>query len=186
MISSTSPRNPIRVWTHRVRMASYIVTVFVFLACLFISRQMSLAQGTGTPSGAAGGTSPVAPSPKSSAADDSLLEIVFSGGILGILIMVTLIALSVVAVYLVFDQAMGLRKKDLLPADLVEGVKQLLTQGKLKEADQLCRDRPCPLSFVLASGISEIEFGWPAVERRSRIRRQSKPLDCIVSWSTCL
>jgi biopolymer transport protein ExbB len=136
----------------------------VFIACLLVSKRMSFAQGTQNAAGGAA-VAPAVASPKPSPTEDSILEIVFSGGILGILIMVTLIALSVVAVYLVFDQAMGLRKKDLLPSDLVEGVKQLLTQGKLKEADQLCRERPCPLSFVLASGISEIEFGWPAVEK---------------------
>lgn len=62
-------------------------------------------------------------------------------------------------------QAMALRKKDLVPAELVENVRQLLAHGKLKDADQACRERPCPLSFVLVSGISEIEYGWPAVEK---------------------
>jgi biopolymer transport protein ExbB len=102
---------------------------------------------------------------KPQAADDTFLEIVFSGGIMGIGIMVLLILLSIVAVYLVIDQAMGLRKKELVPPDIVEGVRTLLAQGKLKEADQMCRDRPCPLTFVLVSGISEIEYGWPAVEK---------------------
>jgi biopolymer transport protein ExbB len=102
---------------------------------------------------------------KPDASNDTLLEIIFSGGIFGILIMVSLIALSVLTVYLVFDQAMGLRKKDMVPNDLVETVRQHLAQGKLKEADQACRERPCPLSFVIASGISEVEFGWPAVEK---------------------
>lgn len=105
------------------------------------------------------------PSAPKSASQDSLFEIIFSGGFMGILIMIVLIVLSVVAVYLIFDQAMGLRRKDLLPNDLIESVRQLLAQGKLKEADQLCRERPCPLSFVLVSGMAEIEFGWPAVEK---------------------
>ncbi|MCU0712230.1 MAG: MotA/TolQ/ExbB proton channel family protein [Pirellula sp.] len=96
---------------------------------------------------------------------DSIWSVIFSGGILGILIMSTLIALSVLAAYLVFDQAMGLRKKDLVPNDLVENVRTLLAQGKLKEADQACRERPCPLSFVIVSGIAEVEYGWPAVEK---------------------
>jgi biopolymer transport protein ExbB len=99
------------------------------------------------------------------AADDTFLEIVFSGGVMGIGIMVLLILLSITAVYLVVDQAIALRKKELVPRDVVESVRALLAQGKLKEADQLCRDRPCPLTFVLVSGISEIEYGWPAVEK---------------------
>jgi biopolymer transport protein ExbB len=103
--------------------------------------------------------------PAASAADDTFLEIIFSGGILGIGIMVVLILLSIVAVYLIVDQVLGLKRRDLLPGELAENVRQLLAQGKLKDADQACRERPCPLSFVLASGIAEIEFGWPAVEK---------------------
>lgn len=105
------------------------------------------------------------PPPVNSTADDTIFEIVFSGGILGIGIMVVLILLSIVAVYLIVDQMLGLKRKELLPNDLIESVRQLLSQGKLKDADQACRDRPCPLSFVLSSGIGEIEFGWPAVEK---------------------
>ena len=98
-------------------------------------------------------------------ATESIWSVIFSGGILGMLIMSILIALSVLAAYLVFDQAMGLRRADLVPNDLVENVRSLLAQGKLKEADQLCRERPCPLSFVIVSGIAEVEYGWPAVEK---------------------
>jgi biopolymer transport protein ExbB len=105
------------------------------------------------------------PPPVNNAADDTFLEIVFSGGPLGIGIMIVLILLSLIAVYLIVDQMLGLRRKDLVPNELIENVRQLLAQGKLKDADQACRDRPCPLSFVLASGIAEIEFGWPAVEK---------------------
>ncbi|MCU0708563.1 MAG: MotA/TolQ/ExbB proton channel family protein [Pirellula sp.] len=114
-------------------------------------------------------SNPMAPdanaAPAASAADDTFLEIIFSGGILGIGIMVVLILLSIVAVYLIVDQVLGLKRRDLLPGELAENVRQLLAQGKLKDADQACRERPCPLSFVLASGIAEIEFGWPAVEK---------------------
>jgi biopolymer transport protein ExbB len=103
--------------------------------------------------------------PAANAADDTFLEIIFSGGVLGIGIMVVLILLSIVAVYLIVDQILGLKRRDLLPGELAENVRQLLAQGKLKDADQACREKPCPLSFVLASGIAEIEFGWPAVEK---------------------
>ncbi len=115
------------------------------------------------------GANPPALSPTASqtntASDDTFFEIIFSGGVMGVGIMFLLILMSILAVYLVVDQALALRKKELVPADLVENVRQLLAQGKLKEADQTCRDRPCPLSFVLQSGISEIEYGWPAVEK---------------------
>jgi biopolymer transport protein ExbB len=106
--------------------------------------------------------SPVSPTP---GADETFFSIVFSGGVFGIAIMLALIGLSLVTVYLIVDQALTLRRRDILPAEVAEAVRQLLAQGRLKEADQLCRDKPSPLAFVLASGIAEIEFGWPAVEK---------------------
>ncbi|MBM3966401.1 MAG: MotA/TolQ/ExbB proton channel family protein [Planctomycetes bacterium] len=129
--------------------------------------QPSVAQPTSVPPNAATPNAvPVASPPKDSgAADDTLFEIIFSGGILGIGIMLALILMSIVAMYLIVDQMLSLKRKDLIPADLSENVRQLLSQGKLKDADQACRERPCPLSFVLISGIAEIEFGWPAVEK---------------------
>ena len=129
------------------------------LLLLIMTTHRLEAQGANPPS-----TSPTASQPNT-ATDDTLFEIIFSGGVMGIGIMILLILLSILAVYLVVDQALALRKKELVPADVVENVRQLLAQGKLKEADQTCRDRPCPLSFVLQSGISEIEYGWPAVEK---------------------
>jgi biopolymer transport protein ExbB len=97
--------------------------------------------------------------------EESLFNIIFSGGPLGIGIMVVLIALSIIAVYLIFDQWLTLRRKDLIPTTLNENVKQMLSQGKLKDADGLCRSQPSPMAYVLASGIAEIEYGWPAVEK---------------------
>ncbi len=107
----------------------------------------------------------VAVAKTSSAQNDTFLSIVFSGGILGIGIMLALIALSLITVYLIVDQALTLRRKDILPNDFAESIRQMLIQGRLKEADQLCRDKPSPLAFIIASGIAEVEFGWPAVEK---------------------
>ncbi len=98
-------------------------------------------------------------------AEESLFNIIFSGGFLGVAIMVVLIALSLVAVYLIFDQWLTLRRKDLIPTDLSENVRQLLAQGKLKDADGICRSQPSPMAYILSSGIAEIEFGWPAIEK---------------------
>lgn len=126
----------------------------------------SIASTTMAQAPAAGGqASPVSSAKPSDASDDTLFEIIFSGGPLGVAIMIALIVMSILAVYLIIDQWLTLRRKDLLPADLNENVRQLLAQGKLKDADQACRNQPCPLSYVLASGIAEIEYGWPAVEK---------------------
>lgn len=92
-------------------------------------------------------------------------QIIFSGGIVGIIMMLALIVLSLIAVYFIIEHVLTLRRKDHLPEGLGENVRQLLQAGKVAEAQQLCKQNPSFLSFVLLHGISELDFGWPAVEK---------------------
>lgn len=93
------------------------------------------------------------------------LEIVFSGGIVGICIMITLILLSMLTAYLVFEQMMTLRKKEIIPDGLAEQVRQLIAAGKIKEAEQLCRAQPSPFSYILVNGLAEADLGWAGAEK---------------------
>lgn len=96
---------------------------------------------------------------------DSFFEIVFSGGPLGVFIMLVLIGLSILAVYLVTEQFLRLRKPLILPEGLADQVRQSVTAGRLGEADEICRNRPSVLAFVLRQGLAEAEGGWSAVEK---------------------
>lgn len=91
--------------------------------------------------------------------------IIFSGGIVGALIMLFLFALSITAAYLVFDHLITVRRKDLMPEGLNDRVRNSLVAGKLDEAERACHEQPSMLSFVLLHGISELEFGWTSVEK---------------------
>jgi len=166
--ASTAVTTPTTTTENGRKRSHHLVLAITIALCLCLPKILSDPVAAQGPPAVAAQPNPVAstPQPKGkTAADESFFEIVFSGGIMGISIMIVLILLSIISFYLVVDQALSLRKKELVPADLAETVRQLLAQGKLKEADQACRDKPCPLSFVLVSGISEIEFGWPAVEK---------------------
>ncbi|MEM9643407.1 MAG: MotA/TolQ/ExbB proton channel family protein [Planctomycetota bacterium] len=99
------------------------------------------------------------------AASDGLLDIILSGGIFGLLILLVLFALSISAAYLVFDQVMTLRRKEVIPDGVGDAVRQALWTGRLPEADAACRRSPSGLSVVLLSGLSELEFGWHEVEK---------------------
>jgi len=92
-------------------------------------------------------------------------EIVFSGGIVGISIMISLILLSMLTAYLVFEQLMTLRKKEIIPEGLPEQVRQLVAAGKIKEAEQLCRNQPSPFSYILVNGLAESDLGWTGAEK---------------------
>lgn len=98
-------------------------------------------------------------------AQNGFFQILFSGGPIGILIILLLLALSLTAAYLIFDHLINLRRKDIIPDGLGEQVRSSLQAGRVGEAEQACRDAPSLLSFVMLHGISELEFGWAAVEK---------------------
>jgi biopolymer transport protein ExbB len=94
-----------------------------------------------------------------------LWEILFSGGIVGTFIMIVLFSLSIAVVYLIVDQAMTLRRNDVVPDGMSEAVRQSLLTGRIPEADAACRRTPSVLSFVLLSGLAEMDLGWQEVEK---------------------
>ena len=99
------------------------------------------------------------------AAPSGFLSILFSGGIVGAIMVVLLLALSVTSAYLIFDHLMTIRRTDLMPEGLSEQVRQCLMSGDVSAAQEACNSRPSFLSFVLMHGMSELEFGWNAVEK---------------------
>src|SRR6056297_734445 len=99
------------------------------------------------------------------ATQSSLFDIIFSGGWIGLTILLLLFALSVSAAYLVFDQVMTLRRGEILPQTLADTVRQALLTGRVADADAACRREPSVLSFALLSGLAEIDFGWREVEK---------------------
>ncbi len=92
-------------------------------------------------------------------------DVVLSGNWFGIAILVVLVLLSMLAVYLIVEQILTLRRREVMPEGLAEEVRQFLAAGRLKDADAKCRQHPSPLAFVLLSGLSEIDFGWQSIEK---------------------
>ena len=84
---------------------------------------------------------------------EGFFDIVFAGGWIGALIMLLLLALSITAAYLVIDHLLTIRRSEIMPDGLSEQVRQLLSNGQLTEADQICRSNPSFLSFVLLNGL---------------------------------
>ena len=98
-------------------------------------------------------------------ATKGLLDIIFSGGLTGLAILILLLGLSLTAVYLVVDHILTLRASEIMPVELGVQLRELLSNGKYREADAVCRETPCFLSFVISHGLGELEGGWSAVEK---------------------
>lgn len=112
----------------------------------------------------------VAMSPISSRAQDGTpaagpFEIIFSGGIFGLLIILLLLALSLSAAYLIFEQILTLRRTELMPEDLQHRIREHISKGEIQQVDALCRNEPNVLSFVVQHGLSEVDGGWTAIEK---------------------
>lgn len=133
------------------------------------AQQAGGAAADGSAAGAAPSTTADALTSETPAAAEQaprgFFSIVFSGGWVGALIILALFGLSLTAAYLVFEQAMTLRRRELMPDGLGERVRQLIVAGRVQEADQACRAAPSFLSFVLVTALQEIDGGWPAVEK---------------------
>ena len=71
----------------------------------------------------------------SSPAPQGLFDIVFAGGPLGVAIMLVLFGLSLTAVYLIIEQMLTLRRKELMPEKMAEHVRALTAERKIKEAN---------------------------------------------------
>lgn len=94
-----------------------------------------------------------------------LFDIIFSGGWTGFAIVLFLLALSMTAAYLVFEHLMTIRAKELMPEGLADEVRELVTGGRVAEAEAACKKQPSFLSYVLLNGISELDGNWGAVEK---------------------
>lgn len=109
----------------------------------------------------AAGRSPVA----EKSAPEGFLDIVFSGGFTGFLIVMLLLVLSIGMVALIIEHLLSIRARVLMPPGLAENVQKQLLAGNAAGADEVCREHPSFLAFVLQAGIAETDGGWSAVEK---------------------
>jgi biopolymer transport protein ExbB len=92
-------------------------------------------------------------------------EILFSGGPIGVAIMLVLIGLSLTAAYLVFENMLSIRRTHIAPDGLSDQVRALVASGRISEAVQLCQANGSYLAWVMQYGLSEVDGGWPEIEK---------------------
>ncbi len=91
----------------------------------------------------------------------SLKDVLDAGGTIGYLI----IALSIVMVALIVQLLLLLRRGAMMPHGLAEDVHERLVQGKVGEAEEVCRHHPSVLARMLSAGLAEVRIGYEAVEK---------------------
>jgi biopolymer transport protein ExbB len=84
-----------------------------------------------------------------------------AGGVIGYVILL----LSLVAVALMIEYALSIRRITLMPPGFADEVFKLLTQGQANAALQKCQNDPSALAQVLHAGMTQYEFGWESIEK---------------------
>jgi len=98
-------------------------------------------------------------------APQGFFQILFSGGPIGVAIMLVLIGLSLTAAYLVFENLMSIRRREIAPDGLSDEVRTLVASGRIEQAIDQCRASNSYLAWVMQYGLSEADGGWPEIEK---------------------
>ena len=98
-------------------------------------------------------------------APQGFFQILFSGGPIGVAIMLVLIGLSLTAAYLVFENLMSIRRREIAPDGLSDEVRGLVAGGRIDQAIERCRSSNSYLAWVMQYGLLEAEGGWSEVEK---------------------
>ncbi len=89
----------------------------------------------------------------------SMFELIMKGGVVGGLI----ILLSCVALGLVIDYAITIRRAKLAPVEDIATFKDLVEKQDLARVREVAKEKPTFLSDVLTAGLDEINLGYPAM-----------------------
>lgn len=92
-------------------------------------------------------------------------NILLSGGATGIAILLTLVVISVIALALVVEHLLTIRRDVLMPDRLAEQLGSHVANNQLAEATRRCQQVPSALSAVVQAGLTEVGGGWPAIEK---------------------
>jgi biopolymer transport protein ExbB len=95
------------------------------------------------------------------AKETTLLETIHQGGAIGYTIML----MNVVAVALIINYAMQIKRDILVPPEMLGQLESLFEDEEYEEAMTLCESQPNYLSNVIAAGLPRISSGYAAVER---------------------
>jgi biopolymer transport protein ExbB len=90
-----------------------------------------------------------------------IIALLHEGGAIGYVIML----LSVVMIALVIEHYLAVRRRILMPDGLADEVHRMIGEGQFAQAEQVCRNEPSYLSYMLLSGLAEVRLGYAAVEK---------------------
>ncbi len=86
----------------------------------------------------------------------SLSEIIFSGGLIGQVIMGIIFLMLFCALYLYFERWFAIRQASKIDENFMTQIKMYLSQGKIDQAKALCVNTNTPVARLVGKGVSRI------------------------------
>lgn len=83
-------------------------------------------------------------------------ELVSSGGVGGAVIMATLLVLSILAVYIIIERFLVIRKASKEDSNFMNQIKDNILDGKIDAAKALCAANASPIAEMIGKGITRI------------------------------
>lgn len=102
----------------------------------------------------------------------TVFELVFSGGLIGQIIMGVLFVLFFFAVYLYIERLLAINAASKMDVNFMNNIKLNLTNGKISEAKMLCAQTNSPVARLIEKGISRI--GKPLEDINTAIENTGK------------
>jgi len=102
----------------------------------------------------------------------SILELITSGGVGGMIIMFTLFVLSIIAIYIFIERYMTIKKAAKEDENFMNQIKDFIHDGKLEAARSLCKSTPTPISKMIEKGVNRI--GKPLSDIAAAIENTGK------------
>lgn len=81
-----------------------------------------------------------------------VLNLIWKGGI----VMIPIGILLIIAIYLVIERYLTIKKAGDLDSKFMSGIKEMVLDGDLKGAQRLCHDRATPIALMIEKGLSRI------------------------------
>jgi biopolymer transport protein ExbB len=102
----------------------------------------------------------------------TIIDLMFSGGIGGQIIMGTMLALSVLMVYLFVDRWSAIKRASKLDDKFMRDIKDFIAAGNMQSALYTCERSDTPVARMIAKGIKRI--GKPLPDISASIENQGK------------
>lgn len=133
--------------TLRNRTASLALRVIPAAAGVLFTASLVLAQEA----------APAAAAPQ----NDSVFKVFRDAGTIGMLIVV----LSIIALAVIIENFVSLKRDKLAPADLIDEVQALFDEEQYQEAMELCENEPTFFTRVAGAGIAKIGHSFDVIEQ---------------------